>query len=255
MDLKAVERSIIAHTNKERKNLGRPRVQAKRNMNAAARSHSQHMAEVRKLAHEGIGDGTPESRALEHNCGEGLWSENCQGLWSNQFLKFYKTTENELGKKAVENWMKSRPHRKNLLKPDWVAMGAGAGQSRDGGIYLTQIFGPTERMADEELVALCPICKSQNIRTRTTPHEKNLWRCLKCNQVFPTPCRAFRRPAKRHVLPKDIARLENGVRILSFIPQLPAAVQRRKAPHLGTAMLATVAIRMILDMKKRLRAQ
>ena len=213
MDLNAVEKSIIAHTNEERQKRGLPRVQPKRNMNAAARSHSQHMAKVGILAHEGIGDGTPESRARKYNCGEGLWSENCQGPWSKQYLKYYKTTEEELGKKAVDNWMKSPPHRKNLLRSEWVAMGAGAGQGRDGGIYLTQTFGPTERMPDEKLVALCPKCKSQNIRTRTTPHRVNLWRCLKCKKVFPTPRKAYRRPAKRHTLAENIGALESKIRI------------------------------------------
>ena len=75
MDLKAVEKSIIAHTNKERKKHGLPPLQPKRNMNAAARSHSRHMGKVGKLAHEGIGDGTPESRALQHNCGLEVWPE------------------------------------------------------------------------------------------------------------------------------------------------------------------------------------
>lgn len=237
MDLKAVEKSVIAHTNRERQKRGLPRVQSKRNMNAAARSHSQHMAKVGKLAHEGIGDGTPASRALKYNCGGGLWSENCQGPWSKQYLKHYKTTEERLGEKAVDNWMKSPPHRRNLLDPQWVAMGAGAGQTRDGGIYLTQVFGPTERMLDEKLIALCPKCKSQNIRTRTRPHKKNLWRCLKCKQVFPTPRRAYRRPAKGHILAKDISHLESGVRINNFLPQLPTTAQRGATQPLGTTIL------------------
>ena len=49
MDLKAIERSIAAHTNRERRKRGLRRVQPKRNMNAAARSHSQQMAKVGKF--------------------------------------------------------------------------------------------------------------------------------------------------------------------------------------------------------------
>ena len=82
MDLKAVGRSIVANTNKERKKRGLKEVQAKRNMNSAARSHSKHMAKVGKLAHEGIGDGTPASRARKHRCGDGIWAENCLGPWT-----------------------------------------------------------------------------------------------------------------------------------------------------------------------------
>ncbi len=215
MDLKAVEKSIIAHTNRERKKHGLPQLQPKRNMNVAARSHSKHMAKVGKFAHEGIGDGTPATRAYKYQCGEGLWSENIHrsGPWSKEQLTYLKKTEWEMGKRAVANWMGSPGHRRNLLVPEWVAMGAGVGLGRNGTIYATQTFGPTKRMLDEKLIALCPKCKSQDIRNRTTPHEKNLWRCLKCQQVFPTPRKGYRRPGKRHVLAKDIEIMESGVRI------------------------------------------
>ena len=144
MDLRAIEQSIVANTNRERKKRGLKQVQSKRNMNAAARSHSKHMAKVGKLAHEGIGDGTPASRGRKHKCGDGLWAENCQGPWSKDYLTYYQTTEQELGKKVVEGWMKSPPHRANLLRPEWVVMGAGVGQTHKGGIYATQIFGGRE---------------------------------------------------------------------------------------------------------------
>jgi ribosomal protein L37AE/L43A len=255
MDLKAIERSIAAHTNRERRKRGLRRVQPKRNMNAAARSHSQQMAKVGKLAHEGIGDGTPASRALEFQCGKEFWSENCQGPWSRQYLEHYKTTAEALGKKAVENWMSSPPHRQNLLDHQWVAMGVGAGQNLDGGIYLTQTFGPTERMLDEKVVALCAKCKNQNIRTRTRPHEKNLWRCLKCKQVFPTPRRAYRRPGKRHILAKDISRLESGVRINNFLPQLPTSAQRGATQPLGATVLVKAVTKWLSGRTKPLRTK
>ena len=215
MDLKAVEKSIIAHTNEEREKRGLSRLQPKRNMNRAARSHSQHMAKVGRFAHEGIGDGTPATRAYEYQCGTDLWSENiCRlGPWSREQLRYFKITEWEIGKRSVASWMGSQGHRRNLLNPKWEAMGAGVGISRNGTIYTTQTFSDTDRMLDEKLVALCPKCKNQNIRTRTTPHEKNLWRCLKCKQVFHTPRRAYRRPAKRHILAENIGPLESRVRI------------------------------------------
>ena len=211
MDSKSIERSIVASTNKERKKRGLKEVQAKRNMNAAARSHSKHMAKVGKLAHEGIGDGTPASRGRKHKCGDGLWAENCQGPWSKDYLNYYKTTEQELGKTMVDTWMKSPPHRANLLRSEWVVMGAGVGRTRKGGIYATQIFSDRRQMADETLVAVCPKCRSQSIRPRTSPHEKNLWRCLKCKQVFAAPRTGYRRPAKHHVLARDIQNLARKV--------------------------------------------
>ena len=257
MDLKAIERSIAAHTNRERRKRGLRRVQPKRNMNAAARSHSQQMAKVGKLAHEGIGDGTPASRAYKYQCGEGSCAENCHlsGPWSKEQLTYFKITEWEMGKRAVANWLGSPGHRRNLLNPEWVAMGAGVGLSRNGTIYATQTFGPTERMLDEKLVALCPKCKSQNIRTRTRPHEKNLWRCLKCKQVFPTPRRAYRRPGKRHILAKDISRLESGVRINNFLPQLPTSAQRGATQPLGATVLVKAVTKWLSGRTKPLRTK
>ena len=230
MDLKLVEQSIVAHTNRERGKLGRPRVQPKRNMNAAARSHSKYMAKVGRFAHEGIGDGTPTSRASRHKCGDGLWSENIHhsGPWSEEQLKYFRVTEWKMGERAVNNWMNSPGHRRNLLDRQWVVMGAGVGQDRSGTIYATQTFGADRQMADEELLALCPKCKSQNIRTRTTPHEKNLWRCLGCKQVFPTPRQDFRRPAKGHVPAGDIKHLESEIRI--------SDIKRRRLIILGIAL-------------------
>jgi ribosomal protein L37AE/L43A len=217
-------------TRREKKR-GLKEAQAKRNMNTAARSHSKHMAKVGKLAHEGIGDGTPASRGRKHKCGDGLWAENCQGPWSKDYFTYYKTTEQELGKKVVDSWMKSPPHRANLLRLEWVVMGAGVGQTRKGGIYATQIFGDRRQMADEKLVALCPKCKSQSIRPRTSPHEKNLWRCLKCKQVFPAPRTGYRRAAKPHVLATDIQSLASKINAREIR-------QRRKL----TAGIATAAM-------------
>lgn len=211
MGLKAVERSIVSNTNAERKRRGLKQVRAKRNMNAAARSHSKHMAKVGKLAHEGIGDGTPTTRARKHKCGDGIWAENCNGPWTKDYVTYHKTTEQELGRKIVDSWMKSPPHRANLLSSEWVVMGAGVGRTVKGGIYATQVFGDRRQMADEKLLALCPKCQSQNIRPRTSPHEKNLWRCLSCKQVFPAPRTGYKRPAKQHVMATDIQNLASKI--------------------------------------------
>ena len=213
MDLRSIERSIIAHTNLTRERYGRPRVQPKRNMNRAARFHSNHMAKVRRLGHNGIGDGTPASRARKYKCGKGNSAENVQGPWSQGYFKYYKTTEEEIGKLAVEQWMNSPGHMRNILNPSWTVLGVGAGKSRSGGVYLTQTFGPNRQMDDELLVGLCRGCKSQHIRTRKTAHQINLWRCLKCKEVFPTPAKDFRRPEKWSVLAENIPTLETQVRI------------------------------------------
>ncbi|HXG84924.1 MAG TPA: CAP domain-containing protein [Pyrinomonadaceae bacterium] len=41
---------------------------------------------------------------------------------------------------AVKNWMKSLTHRQNILDPEWTATGIGIGESKDGEIFITQVF-------------------------------------------------------------------------------------------------------------------
>ncbi len=41
---------------------------------------------------------------------------------------------------AVRGWMRSRTHRQNILNRSWNAAGVGIAESRDGRIYVTQVF-------------------------------------------------------------------------------------------------------------------
>ncbi len=41
---------------------------------------------------------------------------------------------------AVRGWMRSRSHRQNILNRSWNAAGVGIAESRDGRIYVTQVF-------------------------------------------------------------------------------------------------------------------
>ena len=41
---------------------------------------------------------------------------------------------------AVKGWLRSTTHRQNMLDRDWTATGIGIARSRDGEIYITQVF-------------------------------------------------------------------------------------------------------------------
>lgn len=41
---------------------------------------------------------------------------------------------------AVKNWMKSPTHRQNILDPEWTTTGIGIAESKDGEIFITQVF-------------------------------------------------------------------------------------------------------------------
>ena len=47
-------------------------------------------------------------------------------------------------------------------------------------------------MSRNELIGVCPECGSTNIRPRRNRHRTLLWRCRRCNAVFPTPRRTMR---------------------------------------------------------------
>lgn len=53
---------------------------------------------------------------------------------------FYCDPLDEVAAFAVRSWMGSPTHRQNILDPAWSGTGIGIAVSRDGGIYITQIF-------------------------------------------------------------------------------------------------------------------
>ena len=46
----------------------------------------------------------------------------------------------EFSNLAVNGWMKSSSHRKNMLNPQWTRTGIGIAEDRSGRIYVTQVF-------------------------------------------------------------------------------------------------------------------
>ena len=131
---RTVESSIIAHTNRERRKRGMQELQPVHNMHRAARSHSKHMAKVRKMAHEGIGDGTVASRAQKYGCGHAGFGENC--------YQWPAAGENgwNMGARLVAGWMDSPGHRRNILNRQYDAIGVGVARNKHGELYATQVF-------------------------------------------------------------------------------------------------------------------
>ena len=91
----------------------------------AARAHSQHMLNVDKFAHEGIGDGTPSSRALAagytfSTLGENIAINGTSGTASLTGL----TIANH------EGLFDSAPHRLNILSDNFREIGIGIKQGQ-----------------------------------------------------------------------------------------------------------------------------
>ncbi len=104
-------------------------------LSAAAREHSQDMVARDFFAHTAPGD----DGFAAHYRDEGV---ECRGLGENLLMRTVEADAPEdVASNAVDQWMNSESHRRNLLRESWVADGVGVAFDGDGGLYATQAFG------------------------------------------------------------------------------------------------------------------
>lgn len=58
----------------------------------------------------------------------------------NSVAYYYWNSSDKIAGKALEGWMKSPGHRKNILTPHWKREGIGVEISADDKVYITQNF-------------------------------------------------------------------------------------------------------------------
>ena len=98
---------------------------------ALARSHSQSMAEGKYFSHKDPSGGFVDSRAAK------LGIFNWMAIGENiAFMKGY----DDPASMAVEKWMQSTSHKKNILSGQWRDSAIGVAVADDGSIYFTQVF-------------------------------------------------------------------------------------------------------------------
>jgi uncharacterized protein YkwD len=96
-----------------------------------ARMHSQSMAAGKFFSHKGADGGYVDDRAAK------LGIFNWLAIGENiAFMKGY----NDPATMAVEKWMQSTSHKKNILNGHWRESAIGVAVADDGSIYLTQVF-------------------------------------------------------------------------------------------------------------------
>jgi len=101
---------------------------------------------------------TDRGRAADYECVQHEGSRIYEGIGENLFQTFhydsYTTISDPLGtrveyewktlpelaEEAVQGWLNSPPHRKNLLNARYRTHGIGVGISKDLGLYVTQNF-------------------------------------------------------------------------------------------------------------------
>jgi uncharacterized protein YkwD len=137
------ERAIAQALAEERNRFapGAPPLAAAADLTEIAQSRSQSMADGAPFAHEDAGGHFVAADLVRTRRGPyGFIGENIMEMGSTAAF-----SPAAFAKAAVEGWMKSPGHRKNILDPDYTQSGIGVA-IRNGTAYATQVFfGPARR--------------------------------------------------------------------------------------------------------------
>ena len=96
-----------------------------------ARRHSRNMAESKFFSHRGLDDKIVSDRA--DDAGMGRWRAIGENIAYNRGYA-------DPVSRAVELWLDSAPHKRNLLDNSWKETAVGISIAADGSFYLTQVF-------------------------------------------------------------------------------------------------------------------
>jgi uncharacterized protein YkwD len=129
--VKALERDAFQLINTERSLAGLSTLKWSDKIAEVARLHSNNMAEGDFFSHKGLDGLMVDERAEQLN----------MGAWTaiGENIAFMKGYENPV-EIAVQKWLQSPGHKKNLLNPDWTETAIGLAVTADGKYYFTQVF-------------------------------------------------------------------------------------------------------------------
>lgn len=131
INVKAVERSAFNMLNKKRLDNGLTPLVWSSDLELVARQHSQNMAEFQFFSHRGLDNKMVSDRA--DAAGVGRW----RAIGEN--IAFNRGFDDPVGK-AIELWLDSPSHRRNLLSDTWKETAVGVAVADDGSYYFTQVF-------------------------------------------------------------------------------------------------------------------
>lgn len=129
--IRSMERDAFELINSERSHAGLPQLHWSDKVADVARYHSNNMAERNFFSHQGLDGAFVDERAAKLNMGR--WS----AIGEN--IAFMKGFDNPV-EIAVQQWLQSPGHKRNLLNPDWTETAIGLAVSADGKYYFTQVF-------------------------------------------------------------------------------------------------------------------
>lgn len=131
LSIDAEEAEVFALVNQQRQKQRLPGLAWDESAARIARAYS------RRMAREGFFDHyDPEGNSImERADRSGLkhWSRIGENLFvCDPMIRFEPF--------AIRGWLRSPTHRQNMLDAGWTATGVGVARSRDGQIYITQVF-------------------------------------------------------------------------------------------------------------------
>jgi len=130
-DYEADEFEILVLINAERTRRGLNQLIADDDVREIARKYSEKMAKENFFSHYDSDGKSVLERAKAARLKR--WSKIGENLFSVENLADFDDF-------AVRNWMKSPAHRENILDKDWTTTGIGIAESKDGEIFITQVF-------------------------------------------------------------------------------------------------------------------
>lgn len=127
----SIERLAFNALNEKRAELGLKPLAWNDQLAGVARLHSQNMASQDFFSHKGINGDYVSDRADSLNLG--VW----RAIGEN--IAFNRGYDDPV-MQAVESWIDSPSHRRNLMNQDWRESAVGVAVRADGSYYFTQVF-------------------------------------------------------------------------------------------------------------------
>lgn len=129
--IQQLERAAFAQINQQRAAQGLPSLLWSEEVARVARLHSQNMANYKFFSHQGLDGKMVNDRA--DSTGLTKWRAIGENI---AFMKGYQSPVNA----AVQGWMNSPSHKRNLLGQTWKESAVGVAVAPDGSYYFTQVF-------------------------------------------------------------------------------------------------------------------
>lgn len=126
-----IERQVFNLLNAKRRSKGLSELEWNDDVAALARLHSHNMADGKFFSHRGSDGSMVDDRA--DRLGLGAWRVIGENI---AYMRGYE----DPAALAVEKWMESTAHRKNLLGSNWRESAVGVAITEDGTYYMTQVF-------------------------------------------------------------------------------------------------------------------